>query len=269
MNATEVLSTPQFAYADPKDRFISMVGRGLQTMTMPIMEHLPESRYLSRAATAFLCSVAMWGVIEPATATAEARSLVAASSTASNQIRVSGEEVVTPSPVNIVPLVNEECGDPDYTAPKQEQIDSLLCRFNNARPGSEQLVEDPQLEAAAELKLNEDITYQHFSHSPSGNQEDPLQFIKAAKGVTGTWMMGENLAEGEGILGKVRSVFGAFRQSPPHWSNIINERFTNVGIAIKHVKRIVMDVDQESGLTMKNVLLRNVTFVAAEFWGQR
>ena len=264
MSMSGSTAEPFPAAVDLRDKALMFVGRPLQSL-LPIMERMGERRGLTAGATAFLCSLAMLGA--PDSAKAGKTPLMAGPGPVVTQAKpgVSGQEVAVPG--HLVPPLNRECGDPDYRAPEQAQIGSMLCRFNKAR--SLPLIEDPELEAAAEAKLEDIVGCRHFSHRPCAEDEDPFLHTKEIKGTEGVWVMGEDLAYGEGPEGKVRWLFGAWRQSSTHWSNIINERFTHVGFARKHVRRIVMDVDTTGGLTYGKVVLRNVTLWAAEFWGEQ
>jgi hypothetical protein len=225
-------------------------------------EGSPATPHLYRAAATFLCAVAFAGAIE-GRAVADTGRAGVPPPIVSEHTGIGGSEIVIPSP--LLPSVNVECGDPDIAAPKQEQVDSMLCRFNNVR--TVPLVEDPELDMAAEEKLEDIIDDRHFSHRPLSQTTDPLEHIKEVKGTDGTWMMGEDLTYGEGMLGKARSRYAAWKQSATHWANITNERFTNVGFAVKHVKQIVMNVDFENGFEIRQ-RLQHVTFWVAEFWGR-
>jgi len=250
---------------DLRERAVMFMGRQLQTV-MPIAERMIENRGLTVAATAFLCSVAMLGV--PESSKAAETPLNAGVGPVATQTKpgVNNQEIVIPS--HLVPSVNQDCGDPSYRAPEDVQKASMLCRFNNARLTP--LVEDSEMEEAAEAKADDLLDCDHISHQPCTDNEDPFKHTKEIMGTEGTWFVGEDIAYGEGVEGKVRAFYNGWRWSRYHWHNIMNKRFTKVGFAIEHVKQRIMDVDLgDTGFVIKDRLMRNTTILVAVFWGPK
>lgn len=205
-----------------------------------------------RFTVAAFCSMAIGGTPEALPTTADAGSVGPLSPPAKSGSVVAGHQTVNQSEAGIAPASNTDCGDPSYRAPRRTQIDSMLCRFNDARSESGLLVEDPALDATAQDKLKDIIDCQDFSHYACGN--NPFEHLDHGPP---PWIVGEDLAYGVQDWGGSHSIFGAWRKSPDHWQNIIDGRFTLVGLALKHVSYIATD----------EIIERNVTVWAAEFLG--
>lgn len=158
-----------------------------------------------------------------------------------------------------------ECADPGYQVPRSAQIGAMLCRMNDVR--TTPLVENSQLDAAAEEKLDEIVRYRHVSHTPDPADPSPFTPIRDNMTLTPPWSIGENIAIGTGNLGRARAIFRAWWWSPTHRANILNSAFTSVGFAERHIPRVVMDVDQEDGPTLMHETLVDETIWVAEFEG--
>lgn len=109
------------------------------------------------------------------------------------------------------------------------------------------LSRSPELELAAELKLEDMIANNYFAHvSPSGTT--PWSFFKTAGY--------EFVNAGENLAGPVKNPYGriagyfrttsdlvsAWMNSPDHRANILNERYTETGIAVSHEYKIVVQL---------------------------
>jgi len=105
---------------------------------------------------------------------------------------------------------------------------SLEIMVNKTRQalGINKLAQNPQLEQAAQLKAQNMIQDQYFSHtSPSG--VSPWHwFLKSGYSYK---YAGENLAVG---FYDSKEVFDAWLNSPTHKENIINPNYTEVGTAV-------------------------------------
>jgi uncharacterized protein YkwD len=199
-------------------------------MLMEIGGHIPQlPNTARRAAAALLFVAAMGGAAE----TASARGL--------------------------------DCADPDYQAAQPAQGGAMLCRLNAVR--TTPLAEDPELDAAAEEKLDEIMQYRHVSHTPDPTDPSPFTPLKDNKALIPPWSIGENIAIGAGSLGGARAIFSDWWWSPSHRANILNGAFTGVGFAERHIPRIIMDVDQEYGPTIEHETLTDETIWVTEFWG--
>ena len=108
---------------------------------------------------------------------------------------------------------------------------TMLCLTNYARA---QAGEDP-LEPAAALqdsaaeKAEDIINCDSFSHFACGRE---FSYWIRANGYMSTecWHVGENLAWGTGRYGTVSSIFRAWLRSTEHRENLLDARFTQVGI---------------------------------------
>jgi len=97
-------------------------------------------------------------------------------------------------------------------------------RAENGRPA---LGRDAALDAAAQAKLKDMFDRQYFAHeSPTG--EGPAQVITAAGYAYVT--VGENLALGN--FADDRELVQAWMDSPGHRANILEPKFTEIGIAV-------------------------------------
>lgn len=92
--------------------------------------------------------------------------------------------------------------------------------------GEGALTANPTLETLALKKANDMVTLHYFAHQ-SPDLGLPYQ-MEAAAGYLAQSMGAENIAE----AGSVSEAFVLFRGSPPHWANIMNGGFTQVGVAV-------------------------------------
>lgn len=101
---------------------------------------------------------------------------------------------------------------------------------NNARleNGQKALKENSQLTLAAHRKISDMIQLQYFEHkSPTG--KEPADIIEAAG--YAYVVVGENLAEGD--FADSADLVQGWMNSPGHRANILNEKFTEIGVAVE------------------------------------
>lgn len=104
----------------------------------------------------------------------------------------------------------------------------VLTNQERAKLDRKALKEDARLTKAAEHKLDDMFTNQYFEHmSPTG--KGPADVISAT-GYTYI-LVGENLAEGD-FRSSEELVLG-WMNSPGHRANIINAKYTQIGVAVK------------------------------------
>src|SRR3989344_2281020 len=151
------------------------------------------------------------------------------------------KEVLAPTPLNIGGLPS------NVVLVKSKVIaETNIQRYNNG--GLLPLVENVQLSTAALAKANDMFAKQYFEHiSPTG--VGPGELVKTYS--YDYIVTGENL-----ILGNFKSekeVVHLWMNSPGHRANILNERFTEIGVAIikgKYNGGTVWIGVQEFGLPM-------------------
>jgi uncharacterized protein YkwD len=98
---------------------------------------------------------------------------------------------------------------------------------HRAENGFAELRHDAQLDAAAEAKLKDMFERQYFAHeSPTG--EGPAEVVEASG--YAYIIVGENLALGN--FADDRELVQAWMDSPGHRANILEGKFTEIGIAV-------------------------------------
>ncbi|MHB8241130.1 MAG: CAP domain-containing protein [Solirubrobacteraceae bacterium] len=113
---------------------------------------------------------------------------------------------------------------------------AVLCLVNRERAqnGVSPLLENQQLDAAAEDHSRELIADDYFAHiAPSG--ETPVDRIRATGYIPGPsdgYVIGENLAWGTYNLSTAQSIVSAWIASPGHLANILESKYTETGIGI-------------------------------------
>lgn len=123
--------------------------------------------------------------------------------------------------------------------PSEEAIEPLrratLCLINAERRsrGLSQLRSNRVLARAALAHARDMVLRSYFAHdSLSGaNLIDRIRRVRYASGRT-RWLVGENLAWGEGVRGTPREIVAAWMNSPPHRANILRASFRDVGLGI-------------------------------------
>jgi uncharacterized protein YkwD len=112
--------------------------------------------------------------------------------------------------------------------------ESLLCLINEERVagGLLPVVPNADLKAAALRHSRDMVGRGYFGHtSPSGisfiDRIADTGYLRGAR----EWLVGENLAWGSGILSTPASLMRTWRESPPHYANLMKPEFEEIGIA--------------------------------------
>lgn len=107
---------------------------------------------------------------------------------------------------------------------------AMLCFTNYARThsGLQPLRGNATLDSAGDAKLAADISCGEFSHTPCGNPFATV-FATYLAGATG-YAVGENIAWGTGPYAAARATMNGWLQSPGHRANILDAKFTELGI---------------------------------------
>jgi uncharacterized protein YkwD len=140
--------------------------------------------------------------------------------------RVTGTVREATGAVSAPPPLRKEGGDPEAATLTADGIHAETNR-HRAERGRAALRRDAALDAAAEAKLADMFGRQYFAHeSPTG--EGPADVIEAAGYAFVT--VGENLALGG--FDDDRDLVQAWMDSPGHRANILEAKFTEIGIAV-------------------------------------
>ncbi|MGD9737599.1 MAG: CAP domain-containing protein [Solirubrobacterales bacterium] len=111
---------------------------------------------------------------------------------------------------------------------------TMLCLTNYARAqvGEGPLEPTAVLQDSAAEKAEDIVTCDSFSHFACGRE---FTYWIRANGYLATecWHVGENLAWGTGSYGTVNSIFRAWLRSTEHRENLLDARFTQVGIDLR------------------------------------
>ena len=111
---------------------------------------------------------------------------------------------------------------------------TMLCLTNYARgqAGEAPLESAPVLQDSAAEKAEDIVNCDSFSHFACGRE---FTYWIRANGYMSTdcWHVGENLAWGTGNYGTVSSIFRAWLRSTGHRENLLDARFTQVGIDLR------------------------------------
>lgn len=91
------------------------------------------------------------------------------------------------------------------------------------------LIENKQLDKAAEAKLADIQKYTYWAHNNPSTGKEWFSFIRQA-GFKGS--AGENLAKG---FTNVKKIIDAWLSSPGHRKNLLSSKFDSVGIAVGEV----------------------------------
>ncbi len=103
-----------------------------------------------------------------------------------------------------------------------------LTNAERASDGKKALTKNAKLAKAAESKIDDLFSQQYFEHiSPQGR--GPAEIIQAA-GYQYV-MVGENLAEGD--FATTADLISGWMNSPGHRANILNEKYTEIGMAVR------------------------------------
>ncbi len=110
----------------------------------------------------------------------------------------------------------------------------MLCLTNYARAQAGETALEPAvaLQDSAAEKAEDIINCDSFSHFACGRE---FNYWIRASGYLSTdcWHVGENLAWGTGSFGTVSSIFRAWLRSTEHRENLLDARFTQVGIDLR------------------------------------
>ncbi len=112
---------------------------------------------------------------------------------------------------------------------EQLTISGIIAATNSERKknGLPELLKDPQLSEAAEIKLQDMFQKQYFQHvSPSG---DSVSDVVRKTGYEYI-VVGENLALG--VFAGDAQVVAAWMASPGHKKNILDSRYQEIGLAV-------------------------------------
>lgn len=133
------------------------------------------------------------------------------------------------------PASRSGCGPADSGhAPERAQETALRCLINRVRDraGVQNLASHKALERAAGGKVG-DVADCGLSHTACGNAADSWARKTGYINGKGSWMWGENLAQGKRGRGTARSVLKAWLHSPPHRQTLLTGAFEHLGIGFK------------------------------------
>jgi uncharacterized protein YkwD len=111
---------------------------------------------------------------------------------------------------------------------------AVLCLLNGERAGHglPPLRSNRPLRTAATSMATQMVKQQFFGHvTPSG--ADLLDRIRRTGYVHGNWVLGENLAWGNGPLATPQAIVNGWMNSPDHRANILYGRFKDIGIGVQ------------------------------------
>lgn len=120
-------------------------------------------------------------------------------------------------------------------ASRQAMLRATLCLLNQERSsrGLHGLRMNDELSLAARRHAEDMVEREYFDHdSRSGTSF--VQRIKRTGYLrsAGLWLVGENLAWGEGNRSTPASIMRAWMRSPGHRGNILNRRFREIGVGV-------------------------------------
>jgi uncharacterized protein YkwD len=112
--------------------------------------------------------------------------------------------------------------------------DTVLCLINEQRAsyGRPSVRTNSKLHAAALGHSTDMVSQGFFAHTnPAG--VDFIDRITQTGYVAGarSWLVGENLVWGSGVLSTPASLVEGWMQSPPHRANLLRKRFREIGIS--------------------------------------
>lgn len=136
---------------------------------------------------------------------------------------------LSPSPL-VVPSTSTSSITPPFSQEGILTHDGVVAWTNIQRNNTEYLpalVDNAKLDAIAELRLKDMFAKQYFEHvSPDGSSATTV-----AKDVGYDMiLLGENIALGD--FGTDQKLVQAWMDSPPHRKNILNTRYSEIGIAV-------------------------------------
>ncbi|MGO9487976.1 MAG: CAP domain-containing protein [Solirubrobacteraceae bacterium] len=150
------------------------------------------------------------------------------------ELAVADQTAATIAAVLATPCQNAELDPSEENLPLLRA--AVLCLVNRTRAehGVLPLIDNSQLEAAAEGHCAELISDDYFAHvAPDG--ETPVDRIKQTGYIPSPsvgYVIGENLAWGTYSLSTPQAIVAAWIASPGHLANILEARYTETGIGI-------------------------------------
>jgi uncharacterized protein YkwD len=123
-------------------------------------------------------------------------------------------------------------GQSRLAAPAPAQEETMRCMTNFARgmAGLKPLRDNDPLYASSGEKAEDILRCDSFSHFACGR--DFYFWIQESGYMTGSCMIGENIAFGEAAYGAVGSIFRAWMRSPTHRENILSD-FDDLGVSLR------------------------------------
>ena len=131
-----------------------------------------------------------------------------------------------------------ECRDssePAYKLSGKEARRATLCLLNKERDerGMRALRAEGRQQRAAASHNRTMLRKNCFSHQCAGERDLVGRFEAAGYlPCSCSWSVGENIAWGSGSSSSPRQIVGAWMNSAPHRSNILNRRFEHIGVAV-------------------------------------
>ena len=148
------------------------------------------------------------------------------------------EQVVAPVVAPVLAPAVPGCtgaGRAPATASSAEVRGAVLCLLNRQRAlhGLAPLHGNARLRKAGWGHARDMVAHRYFAHR-SRNGAPFYDRIRATGYMSnvGHWWVGENLAWGAGARATPRRIVSAWMHSPPHRRNILDGRFTEIGIAV-------------------------------------
>src|SRR3954468_7235830 len=148
------------------------------------------------------------------------------------------EQVVAPVVTPVLAPVVPSCaggGSAPANASRGEVRRAVLCLLHRQRAlhGLAPLRGNPRLRRAGWSHARDMVVHHYFAHSSRNGA--PFDARIRATGYMSNvtrWRVGENLAWGAGARATPRRIVAAWMHSPPHRANILDGRFTEIGIAV-------------------------------------
>lgn len=86
--------------------------------------------------------------------------------------------------------------------------------------------------SAARAHSREMLRDDYFSHRSITGLSPATRVVRSGYSLSGyrSWVVGENIGLGLGVLGTPQAIFAAWMHSPAHRANILNRRFRDVGL---------------------------------------
>ncbi len=150
-----------------------------------------------------------------------------------NTIVLNSQKILTPAKsVNTPGALEVKTGLADNASEVNLSNKAVIDMTNKNRKDNGNLAplaENSQLDFSAELKLKDMFKNQYFAHvSPSGVGVTDLAQKVSYKYI----IIGENLALGN--FKDAKALLDAWMASPGHRANILNQKYTEIGVAVGH-----------------------------------